>query len=81
MKRTIAVVSTAALVMVAVAACDDNGSSGSPGSSGSQSLGTAQVLEQARQTTETGTPYAVNDGALTLTDTSDTSAPIGVNAN
>jgi len=43
------------------------------------SLDTAQVLAQARETSETSQPYAVNDGAMSLTDTSDTSAPLGIN--
>jgi hypothetical protein len=46
-----------------------------------QSLDTAQVLAQARETSETSTPYPVNDGALTLNDTSDTSEPISVNTS
>jgi hypothetical protein len=37
------------------------------------------VLAQARQTSETTSPYPVNNGALTLTDTSDTTQPINVN--
>ena len=81
MKHNIAVIATAALVVAAVTACHDHGSSGSSEPTGPQSLDTAQVLDQARHTTETGSPYAVNDGLLTLTDTSDTSEPISVNAN
>jgi hypothetical protein len=41
-------------------------------------LDTAQVLALAKQTSETSSPFAVNGGALTLTDTSDTSEPISV---
>ena len=44
-----------------------------------QSLDTAQVLSLAQQASETSTPIAVNGGALTLNDTSETSAPIPVN--
>ena len=44
-----------------------------------QSLDTQQVLAQAQVTSETSEPYAVNDGALVLTDTSDTSEPININ--
>jgi hypothetical protein len=44
-----------------------------------QSLNTAAVLAQARVTSETASPYAVNNGALTLTDTSDTTQPINAN--
>jgi hypothetical protein len=46
----------------------------------SQSLDTSQVLMQAKQTSETSSPYPVDNGALTLTDTSETSAPISVNS-
>jgi hypothetical protein len=42
----------------------------------SQALDTAQVLAQARETSETADPYTVNDGALTLTDISDSTDPI-----
>lgn len=45
-----------------------------------QALDTSQVLAQARVTSETAEPYQVDDGALTLTDTSETSEPISVNA-
>jgi hypothetical protein len=44
-----------------------------------QALDTADVLAQARATSETSEPYAVDDGALVLTDTSETSEPIDVN--
>lgn len=55
------------------------GSTTTPPVSGAQSLDTAAVLAQARQTSETASPYAVNSGALTLTDTSDTTQAIKVN--
>jgi hypothetical protein len=45
-----------------------------------QSLDTAQLLEQARRTSETADPYAVDGGALTLDDTSDSTEPLLVNA-
>jgi hypothetical protein len=47
----------------------------------SQSLDTAQVLALAQHTSESDTPTAVNGGALTINDTSETSAPIPVSAN
>jgi|SRR5580698_9627867 hypothetical protein len=65
-------------------------SSGSSGSSGSsaptgptatqQSLDTQEVLAQAQQPSETSSPYVVDDGLLVLTDTSDTTAPISIDA-
>jgi len=36
-----------------------------------QSLDTVQVLTQARETSETDVPFAVNEGELVLSDTSD----------
>jgi hypothetical protein len=45
-----------------------------------QSLDTAQVLTLAQRTSETSAPFVINDGAITLNDTSDTSAPIAVAA-
>jgi hypothetical protein len=50
-----------------------------PPVSTSQSLNTAKVLAQAQVQSETSTPYAVDSGALTLTDTSETSEPMSIN--
>jgi hypothetical protein len=36
------------------------------------------VLALAQKTSEVSSPFQVDDGALTLTDTSNSSAPIGV---
>lgn len=41
-------------------------------------LDTAQVLALAQVTSETSLPFAVDGGALTLNDTSETNAPISV---
>jgi hypothetical protein len=46
----------------------------------SQSLDTAQVLALAQQASETSSPMPVNGAAVVLNDTSETSAPITVNA-
>lgn len=64
-----------------LSACGGGGNSGPPVSQGPQpqALDTAEVLAQARVSSETSEPYAVDDGALTLTDTSETSEPINVN--
>lgn len=64
-----------------------SGSSGSSGSSApgptatQQSLDTQEVLAQAQMPSETSSPYVVDDGLLVLTDTSETTAPITINAN
>jgi hypothetical protein len=46
-----------------------------------QSLDTAAVLKLAQTGSEVTEPFAVNAGALTLTDTSETSDPISVNGS
>jgi hypothetical protein len=45
-----------------------------------QMLDTAQALSLAQATSETSTPFAVDGGLVTFGDTSETSAPISVNA-
>jgi len=73
----------ALLIATALTAC--GGGSSSSGASisivtpSAQSLDTSGVLAQAQRTSEIAVPYQVNDGALTLTDTSETSQPISVN--
>jgi hypothetical protein len=44
-----------------------------------QALDTAQVLALAKESSETTSPFAVDEGALTLTDTSETTEPISLN--
>jgi hypothetical protein len=45
-----------------------------------QALDTAQVLALAQKTSETANPFSVNGGLITLTDTSETSSPVTVDA-
>jgi hypothetical protein len=83
-KHKIAILGVAALAAGSISACGGgNGQAAAvmppPPSVTSQSLDAVQVLAQARQASETSSPYSVNDGALVLTDTSDTSEPISVN--
>jgi hypothetical protein len=85
-KQKIAILGVAALAAGSISACGgDRGQAAavmpSTTSVTSQSLDALQVLAQARQASETSSPYSVNDGALVLTDTSDTSVPIGVNGS
>jgi hypothetical protein len=49
-----------------------------PPTSTNMSLDTAQVLALAQATSETSSPFAVNGGAFSFTDTSETTAPISV---
>jgi hypothetical protein len=80
----------AAAAVGSISACGDGG--GSPGSSAAATptpsppsasttmeLDTAQVLAQARQTSETSDPYLVNNRAVVLTDTSEITDPMGIN--
>ena len=87
MKRKVA--TTAACAAAVLASACGGGDHGSPmpsppsapqppPTSSNQMLDTAQVLALAKQTSETSSPFAVNGGALTLTDTSDTSESISV---
>jgi hypothetical protein len=82
-KHRMAILGVAAIAAGSMSACGgDNGQAVAappPARVASQSLDTAQVLAQARHTSETSTPYPVNDGALVLTDTSDTAEPMSIN--
>jgi hypothetical protein len=52
-----------------------------PVSPSGRGLVTSQVLSQAQQPSETAEPYPVNDGAITLIDTNETSEPVSVNGS
>ena len=84
MKHTMAILGVAAIAAGSISACGgDNGQAAAPppppARVANQSLDTAQVLAQARHTSESSSPYPVNDGALVLTDTSDTAEPMSIN--
>jgi hypothetical protein len=84
MKSTNLLAGAAALLTAtALTACGGSSSSSvaspPPATPNAQSLDTAAVLAQAQHTSEIAFPYQVNDGALTLTDTSETSEPISAN--
>ena len=83
MKSKLAVLASGALVAGLVSACGGGGSGGTttptpPPSSNNLALDTAGVLALAVERSESTSPLAVNAGALTLTDTSDSSEPINV---
>ena len=81
MNRKMRVLGTVGLSVGLVAAChDDHHSAPAPVQPSSQSLDSAQVLLLARKSSESSEPIAVNGGALTLNDTSETSTPIPVAA-
>lgn len=83
MKHRMAILGVAAIAAGSISACGgDNGqavAAAPPARVANQLLDTAQVLAQARDTSETSSPYPVNDGALVLTDTSDTAEPMSIN--
>jgi hypothetical protein len=87
MKSKIFLVGALGAVAVLAAAC--GGSDGDSASSTTSNLplpapttttqlDTAQVLALAQVTSETSSPFVVNGGAVVLTDTSETTAPIAV---
>lgn len=80
MKRKVALVSACTAAVGLAAGCgggDHN--TPPPPTSANQALDTAQVLALAQHSTDTGEPLAVNGGALTLTDTSETTQPVDLN--
>jgi hypothetical protein len=83
MNTKLAIVTSVGLAAGLVSGCGtESGQSASgttPPVSTSQSLNTEKVLAQAQVASETTAPYAVNGGALTLTDTSETSEPMSIN--
>jgi hypothetical protein len=72
----------AAIAAACLSACGDHGSSSTatPTPPMAQELDTAAVLAMAQKTSEVSQPIAVDDNAVILTDTSDTTEPISVNA-
>jgi hypothetical protein len=81
MKHRIVIFGTAAICSTLISACGGDGgarvaTAPSVPNITTQSLDTAQVLAQARETSETSVPFPVNKGELVLTDTSDTTEPL-----
>jgi hypothetical protein len=76
------------LAAIGVAAChhNDNGSPASTtmtppptGTSTTMALDTPLTLGLAEQTSESSAPFAVNNNAVTFTDTSETTSPVAIN--
>ena len=83
MNSKLAILAGGALAASLLSGC--GGSSGgtttpppTPPASSNLALDTAGVLALALQPSETQSPLPVNDGGITLTDTSETSVPIAV---
>jgi hypothetical protein len=82
MTYRIVISGVAAIAAATISACGgggDGSAAAPPPPSTAQSLDTTQVLTQAREPSETSVPYPLNDGALVLTDTSDSTDPININ--
>ncbi len=82
MQRKIMVLGAAALATASLSACGDHSNSSTSTTTPpmTQQLDTAAVLAMAQKTSEVSQPIAVDDSAVTLTDSSDTTEPISVNA-
>ncbi len=85
MKRKLAIMTSVGLAAGLVSGCGggDQGQAGGGSSNPpptSVSLSTGDVLTLAQKPSETASPFAVNGGAVMLTDTSETAEPINVNA-
>jgi hypothetical protein len=86
MNRKLLLLGALGLTAALTVACHDHDNNPpvtppAPPPSTSQSLDTAQVLALAQHTSESDAPTAVNGGALTLDDASETSTPIPVSTN
>jgi protein-disulfide isomerase len=82
MQRKIMVLGAAAFATASLSACGDHSSSATstPAPPITQELDSAAVLALAQKTSESSQPIAVDNNALVITDTSDTTEPISVSA-
>jgi hypothetical protein len=86
MKSKLAILAGGALAASLVTGCGDGSSGGTttppptPPATSNLALNTEEVLALALQPSETQSPLKVDDGGVTLTDTSETSAPVAVAA-
>jgi hypothetical protein len=84
MKRKLAIMTGVGLAAGLVSGCggSDQGQAGGSGSMAptSVSLTTVDVLSLAQKQSETAAPFAVDAGAVILTDTSETAEPTSIEA-
>jgi hypothetical protein len=84
MKLKIAMTAAMAAAVAALSGCggsDESAAMAPPATTpAGRGLVTSQVLAQARQPSETSEPYAVNDGAVSLLDSRETTDPINIDA-
>jgi hypothetical protein len=84
MNRNRYAIGAAALATIILASCggsdgdSGNASTVSSTTSTTSSFDTADVWAQALQKSETTEPYALNNGAVVFSDTSDTTQPISI---
>jgi len=84
MKSKILLFGAMGAALLAVGCGNNNGGSATPVvtpppvTSNVMALDTAQVLALAQVTSETSSPFAVDGGAFTFIDTSETTSPISV---
>jgi hypothetical protein len=84
MNRNRYAIGAAALATIILASCggsdgaSGNASTGTSTTSTTSSFDTADVWAQALQKSETTEPYALNNGAVVFSDTSDTTQPISI---
>jgi hypothetical protein len=83
MKSKVAILAGGALAASLITACGGSGNEGTttpptPPASSNLALDTEGVLALAQKTSETESPLPVDDGGVTLTDTSETTAPVAV---
>lgn len=84
MYRKVLLPSALGLTAFLVAACHDHENAAAPvppAPPTSVALSTADVLTLAQHTSESDAPFAVDGGKVTISDTSETSAPIPVTTN
>jgi hypothetical protein len=81
MQNKILKMGAAAIAAASLSACGDHGSSSTSTTTAptTQELDSAAVLSMAQKTSETSEPIALDNNAVILTDTSDTTQPISVN--
>ncbi|HEY1725864.1 MAG TPA: hypothetical protein VGF89_10595 [Steroidobacteraceae bacterium] len=83
MKRITRITTVSALAGLGLSACGGGNSSGpamtQPPPSMGQTLDTNAVLALAQKTSDSAAPIAVDDGALSLSDTSEDTAPVAIN--
>ena len=82
MKAKLLFAAAAAALSAAVSSCGGPSAAALPTPTPpvATAIETAQILREAQQPSESAEPYAVNNGGLMFTDTSETTEPIAIDA-